>query len=151
MDKNIMILCTGYLFASDASFGYHVAKVLEKMQLPENVELMEVGESASEIPHILYDKDKLIVVDVFQTKDKPGTVVHLKQEEVPVTVDGITDAGKFHLIDTLEQIKMTGKHLETTFIGVVPEDITSFGSQLNPEIEKKIPEVIELIMREISQ
>jgi hydrogenase maturation protease len=150
-EKNILILCTGYPFTTDRAFGFYVFKVLEKMKLPENVDLMEVGESASEFPYLIEGRDKLIVVDVFQTKDEPGTIVRLKLEEIPLTVNGVTDVAKFHLVETLEQIIISGKCPETIFIGVVPKDIktTSPQLQLTPVVESKIPEVIELIMKEI--
>jgi hydrogenase maturation protease len=153
MEKNILILCTGYPFTTDTGFGFLVSKVLQKMQLPENVEFLEVGESASEFPHIIEGKDKLIIIDVFQTKGKPGTIVRLKPEEVPVTVDGVTDVAKFHLMETLEQIKLSGKFPETIFLGVIPKDTKTEHAQpqLSPEVESKIPEVIDLIMKEISQ
>lgn len=149
--KNILILCCGFPFATDMGFGYYVAKEIEKMQLPENVELMEVGLSACETPHIIDGKDKLVVVDVFQTKDVPGTVVRLKPEEVPLTVNGVTDVAKMHLMETLMHVSLTGKLPDTIFIGIVPRDIETDGLQLTPEIEKKIPEVIDLIMKEITQ
>jgi len=150
-EKNILILCADYPFKRDAGFGFHVAKVLEKMQLPENVEFIEVGESASEFPHEIEGKDKLIVVDVFQTNGEPGTIVRLKPEEVPIIVNGITDVPKLHLLDTLAQISISGKCPETIFIGVVPKDIKTTSSQLTPEVENKIPEVIDLILKEVSQ
>lgn len=148
--KSVLILCTGYPYTCDTGFGYHVAKVLEKMELPENVEFMEVGESASEFPHLIDGMDKMIVVDVFQVNAEPGTIVCLSPKEVPVTVNGVTDVAKFHLIETLEQIKMSGKCPETLFIGVVPRDVHTQCMQLSPEIKSKIPEVIELIMERIN-
>jgi len=120
------------------------------MQLPDNVEVMEVGESASEIPHIIEGKDKMIVVDVFQTKDEPGTILRLKPEEVPLTVDGMTDVAKYHLIELLQETSLIGKCPETIFIGVTPKDIQSLSEQLTPELKSKIPEVINLILEEIN-
>ena len=149
--KNILVLCTGYPYSCDTGFGLHVAKVLEGMQLPENVEVIEVGESSSEVSHIIEGKDKMIVIDVFQTKDPPGTILRLQPEKVPVTVDGVTDLAKYHLMETLEQISLSGKCPETVFIGVVPKDIESISSQLTPEIESKIPEVINVILEEINE
>jgi len=151
MKKNILILCCGYPFQTDKRFGYEVSKVLEKMKLPENVEFMEVGESACMIPSVIADKDKMIVIDIFQTRDEPGTIVRLKPEEVPVTVSGLTDVPKFHLIETLQQLRLIGKCPETIFIGVVPKDITTESLELTSEIQRKIPEVIDLIMEEITQ
>jgi hydrogenase maturation protease len=123
------------------------------MELPENVECLEVGESASEFDYLIDGRDKMIVVDAFRTKDDPGTIVRLKAEEVPVTVDGVTDLGKYHLMDTLEQITLSGKCPETLFVGVAPKDTQTHTStpQLTPEIEAKIPEVIDVILKEINK
>lgn len=149
--KSILILCAGHPYYRDKGFGFQVAKFLEKIELPEEVEVMEVGESASEIPHLIEGRDKMIVVDVFETKDKPGTILRLRPEEVPVTVNGITDVPKLHLMEILEQVSLIGKCPETIFIGVVPKDIKSESSKLNPEIESRIPEVVNLILEEINQ
>ena len=148
--KNILILCTGYHYGTDASFGYHVSKVLEQMKLPENVEMMEVGEFASLIPNDVEGRDKLIVIDVFRTGAEPGTIVRLKPEEMPIPWDDATDVAKFHLLEMLQDFYLMGKCPETVLLGVVPKDIKTIGSELTPEIEKKIPEVIEVIMKEIS-
>lgn len=151
--KNILILCVGYPYTCDTGFGYHVSKVLQEMQLPENVECLEVGESASEFDYLIDGRDNMIVVDAFQTKDEPGTIVCLKPDEVPVTVDGVTDLGKYHLLDTLEQISVSGKCPETLFVGVVPKDTETDTPRphLTPEIQGKIPEVVNLIMEEIEK
>jgi hydrogenase maturation protease len=148
--KNILILCTGYHYTTDASFGYHVSKVLEKMKLPENVEMIEVGEFASLIPTELEGRDKLIVIDVFRTGGEPGTIVRLKPEEMPIPWDDATDVAKFHLLETLQDLYLLGKYPETILLGVVPKDVKTIGTELTPEIAKKIPEVIDLILKEIS-
>jgi hydrogenase maturation protease len=149
--KNILILCIGYPYTCDKGFGYHVSKVLEAMQLPENVECLEVGESASEFDYLIDGRDKIIVVDAFRTEDQPGTIVRLKPDEVPLTVDGVTDLGKYHILDTLEQISVSGKCPEALFVGVVPKDTETDTPrpQLTPEIEAKIPELVDVILEEI--
>lgn len=150
MEKNIMILCCGYPWATDMAFGYQVSKVLEKMKLPDNVDFLEVGASACMVPAFVEGKDKLIVVDVFKVNAKPGTVVRLKPEEVPVTVGGITHIGQFRLLEMLDQIKISGKCPDAVFIGVVPKDTKTMGEKLTPIVKKRIPKVIDLIMKEIS-
>jgi hydrogenase maturation protease len=149
-EKTILILCAGHPLRGDMAFGYRVAKILEKMQLPENVEVIEVGEAASEYPHLIEGKDKLIVVDVFRTKDEPGTIVRFKPEEVPVTVNGVTDVAKYHLMDTLWEVSVSGKCPETIFIGVVSKNAGKINPKITPAIETKIPEVINLILKEIT-
>jgi hydrogenase maturation protease len=150
MYKNILILTCGHPFFTDNGFGYHVAKALEKRGLPGNVDLMDVGFSACMVPHIIEGKDKLIIVDIFHTDDKPGSVVRLKQEEVPILIHGKTDTAKWHLMETLDQIKLIGKFPETIFMGVVPIDTLTESESLSPEIETKVPVVVEMILKEIS-
>ena len=150
MRKNILILCCGHPFFTDNGFGYHVAKALEKRGLPGNVDLMDVGFSACMVPHIMEGKDKLIIVDIFHTNDKPGTVVRLKQEEVPILVNGKTDTSKWHLMETLDQMKLIGECPETIFIGVVPVDTQTESESFSPEIEGKVGVAVEMIMKEIN-
>jgi len=149
--KNILVLCVGYPFQGDTGFGYHVFKALEKVDLPANVELLEVGESASEFDYLIDGREKMIVVDSFQTKDPAATIVQLKKNEVPMTVDGVTDIGKYHLLDTLEQIQISGHCPETLFIGIVPKSVEPMTPQpqLTPEVEEKVPEVIDIILKKI--
>jgi len=149
--KSILILCGGHPFACDDGLGCHVAKRLFEMDLPENVECMDCGYSASEFPDVIDGKDRMIFVDAFRSHKDPGTVLRMKPEEVELTVDGITDVPKMHLLELLDEIAITGKCPETVFIGVVPREINTVSEQLTPEIEAKIPEVIDLIMKEIQE
>jgi hydrogenase maturation protease len=149
MRKNVLILCTGCLFTADSGFGHYVAEALKEIKLPDNVEFMDVGESACMIPSVIEGTDKMIVVDVFETEDAPGTVVRLRPEDVPITVNGLTDVAKLHLIETLDGIRLTGKCPETVFIGVVPEDTKTESEKLTRKVREKIPKVVGMILEEI--
>jgi hydrogenase maturation protease len=150
MRKNILILCCGYMYGCDNAFGYHVFKILEKMKLPDNVDIMEVGFSACMIPHVIDTMDKVIIVDVFDAQSEPGTILRIKAEELHLFIEVHKDPAKAHLMDTLDDIKLTGDLPETIFLGVVPLDFKTQSEQLTPEIEKKLPEVIDMILKEVS-
>jgi hydrogenase maturation protease len=152
MAKKILILCCGYPYQTDRRFGYEIFKGLEKIKLPENVEVMEVGESACMMPSVIAEADKVIIIDTFQTKDSLGTLVRLKTSEVPITVDGLTDIPKHHLItETLHGLSITGQCPDIVFMGVVPKDIVTETQQLTPEIEEKIPAMLTMILEEINR
>jgi hydrogenase maturation protease len=152
MAKKILILCCGYPYQTDRRFGYEISKKLEAINLPKNVEVMEVGESACMMPSVIAEADKVIIIDTFQTKDEMGTLVRLKTSEVPITVNGLTDIPKHHLItETLHGLSITGQCPDIIFIGVVPKDIQTETEQLTPEIEKKMPEVITMVLEEIKR
>jgi len=119
------------------------------MNLPETVGCMDCGYSASEFADVIDGKDKMIFVDAFQTREPPGTVVHMKPKDFEITIAGRSDVPKMHLIELLDEIAISGKCPETLFIGVVPKEIDTFSEELTPEIEAKLPEVIDLVMQEI--
>jgi hydrogenase maturation protease len=119
------------------------------MNLPENVELLECGYSASECVFVIDGKDKMIVVDVFRSNKEPGTVLRMKPEELELTVDGVTDVPKFHLLEVLDQVAISGKCPETIFIGVVPKELYELSDEPTPEIKEKIPQVVDMILEEI--
>jgi hydrogenase maturation protease len=120
------------------------------MDLPENVELLECGYSASECVFVIDGKDKMIVVDVFRSdKHPPGTVLCMKPEEVKLIVDGLTDVPKLHLMEVLDQVAISGKCPETIFIGVVPKELHELSEEPTPEVKEKIPQVVDMILEEI--
>jgi hydrogenase maturation protease len=120
------------------------------MNLPENVELLECGYSASECVFVIDGKDKMIVVDVFRSdKHPPGTVFCMKPEEVELIVDGLTDVPKLHLMEVLDQVAISGKCPETVFIGVVPKELHELSEEPTPEVKEKIPQVVDMILEEI--
>ncbi len=149
--KSILVILCGHPLACDDGFGYHVYQVLKDMDLPENVELLECGYSASECVYIIDGKDKMIVVDVFRSNKEPGTVLRMKPEEVELIVDGVTDVPKLHLMEVLDQVAISGKCPETIFIGVVPREQNKLSEELTPEIKEKMPEVVEMILEEIKK
>jgi hydrogenase maturation protease len=126
---------------------------MKDMDLPENVELMECGYSASECVWLIDGKDRMIVVDVFRSSHKePGTLVHMQREDVELTIDGVTDVPKDHLMEILDEITISGgKTPETVFIGVVPKDQNKKSEVCTPEVNDKIPEVIDMILKEIDK
>jgi hydrogenase maturation protease len=95
------------------------------------------------------DRERVIIIDAVQGGEEPGTVYRLTRKDI--------DMGKTRLLSSLHEIDLPyvlnvaalmGKHIEPVIIGVEPKDI-SVGLELSPEIEAKIPEVIEMVMKEI--
>jgi hydrogenase maturation protease len=154
MEKNILILCCGFPFETDKGFGYFVFKSLEKIKFPDNVDLLEVGESACMIPSFIEGKDLLIVIDFFKTGAEPGTIVRLtRKEEVPLIVNAITDVPKLHFMENLEMIEVSGKLPEMVFLGVVPKDTeTSIARpKLTPEVKKQVPKVVKMVKKIVEE
>jgi len=146
---SILILGGGHPYACDDGFGSHVIRKLLEMDLPENVECFDCGYSASEFVDVIDGKDKMIFVDAFRSEKEVGTILRMTPEEIELSAGGLTDVPKLHLMEVLFEIGLSGKCPETVFVGVVPKEIDTLSEELTPEIEARMQEVIDIIMKEI--
>jgi hydrogenase maturation protease len=147
--KPILVLGVGNILLRDEGIGVHVAQRIEAMNLPDEVELFDGGVLGLDLLEHMEDRERVIIIDAVQGGEEPGTVYRLTRKDI--------DMGKTRLLSSLHEIDLPyvlnvaalmGKHIEPVIIGVEPKDI-SVGLELSPEIEAKIPEVIEMVMKEI--
>ena len=61
--KKIVVLGVGNVLLSDEGIGFHVARELEKIDLPSGVEVIEGGTDGFGNINIIIDTDYLIVID----------------------------------------------------------------------------------------
>ena len=52
-------------------------------------------------------------------------------------------------MEVLQQWQLTGISPEIVFLGIEPEDISSWGTELTATIQAKIPRLVELVLEEL--
>jgi hydrogenase maturation protease len=148
--KRILILGVGNLLLSDEGVGVHVAQKLMEIEFPPEVEVVEGGTDGFGLMHVLLEADRLILVDAVKGGGPPGSIYRFEIEDCPPFPDIFKTS--VHQISILEVITLSGligSTPRTTIIGVEPVCI-EMGMELSPEIEAKIPRVIELIQKEVA-
>jgi hydrogenase maturation protease len=147
--QNIVILCIGNLLLSDEGVGVHVAHKLLDMKLPDGVSVVEGGTDGFRLLNVITEADRLIVVDAVKGGADPGSIYRFDIDEVKNCPSGFKTS--VHQIGILEVINMScliGKTPHTTVIGVEPKSL-EMGMSLSPEIQEKIPRIIELVLEEV--
>ncbi|MBN1841279.1 MAG: hydrogenase maturation protease [Deltaproteobacteria bacterium] len=134
----------------DEGVGVHVARRLQNMDLPENVEVLEGGVLGLDLLDHLEEREKVVVVDAVDGGDDPGTIHRLTRADI--------ESGKtrchmsLHEID-LPQVFATadlmGLKVDPIIIGIEPKDMDLGYDEMTPEVEAAIPRVIELVLKEI--
>lgn len=148
--KPILILGVGNTLLKDEGVGVHVARRLQNMDLPENVEVLEGGVLGLDLLDHLEEREKVVVVDAVDGGDDPGTIHRLTRADI--------ESGKtrchmsLHEID-LPQVFATadlmGLKVDPIIIGIEPKDMDLGYDEMTPEVEAAIPRVIELVLKEI--
>lgn len=147
--KKTIILGVGNELLSDEGIGVYVAKELEKMSLPSGVEVYEGGTDGFGLINIITEADRLIVIDALKGGAAAGTIYKFDIDEAPDCPDMFkTSVHQISILEVIHLSGLIGKTPQTTILGVEPGNIAT-GMDLSPEVRKKIPKLIELVMEEI--
>jgi hydrogenase maturation protease len=150
--KPILVLGVGNLVLTDEGVGIHVVHRMQEMDLPSHVEVLDGGTMGLDLLDDIEGRKKVIIVDTVKGGGPPGTLYRM-------TVDDIEEMPKsrvsLHDIDMTDVFKLADlfeiEKPEIVIIGVEPKDMQSTSMELSPEVEAKIPKVIELVKKEIGE
>lgn len=149
--RNIVVLGVGNVLMSDEGVGVHAAKKLMEMKLPPGVQVVEGGTDGFRLIDVVAGATRLIIVDAMKKGGPPGSIYRLDLKDAPAYPD--THKTSVHEIGILEVVhlsELVGETPETTIIGVEPKSL-DLGMELSPEVEAKLPRIIELIFQEIER
>ena len=146
--KRIVVIGVGNLLQKDEGIGIHAVKALQELQLPDNVTIIDGGTS----PDILactHSGDKLIIVDAARAGGEPGVIYRFQPDDL-VTESGVAlSVHELGVPQNLRLMLLAGNEpSEVVIIGIEPKEI-DWGTELSPELETKIPELISVVLREI--
>lgn len=147
--KKIVVLGVGNLLLSDEGIGVHVVNKLMEMALPPEVEVIEGGIYGLGLMNVVMGAERLIVIDAVRGGGPPGSIYQFNIEELTTYPDVYKMS--VHEVSILEVIRLSGlvgRTPKTTVIGVEPKSLET-GMELSPEIQAKVPRIIELILDEL--
>ena len=150
IDARIVVLGIGNELLRDEGVGVHVARALEKKSPPEGIdfEVIDGGTSldAFNLPGTV---SKLIIVDAAKGEGEPGTVYRFTPEEVEP--QPMTSLHQLGVLESLKLMSLSGyKPGQTVIIGVEPKEI-DWGTELSPELERRIPRIVEVVLEEVGR
>ena len=147
--RKILILGVGNLLLKDDGFGVHLVNALKENDFPENVTLLEAGTVSHQLIPLLHEVDHLIVIDVVEAGDVPGSLFRFSPEDIKFKTERKVSLHQISLIDVLHMAELTGRKPKTVIIGVQPKDTTSWSLELSDELKAVMPRVKDLIGEEL--
>ena len=149
--KNIIVGGLGNPLMTDEGIGLEIIhRLMSRSDLPDFIELMELGSNPMNIVHAIANRQKAILIDC-AFMDKPaGTIFRFTPEEV------ISKKGEAHLsshqtdlMKALEISKKLGECPEEVVIyGIQPERVTQ-GDSLSPLLHARLDDYTETISAEL--
>lgn len=121
----ILVLGVGNLLLSDEAIGVRVIEALEKRyHLPDYVEIMDGGTAGMELMEAMASQDHLIIVDAVLAADPAGSVLILRDAQVPALFTQKISPHQLGLSDVLSGLHLTDEFpKKLTLVGVVPASL----------------------------
>jgi len=152
----IKIIGFGNLFMGDDGIGVKVIEELRKqdsLKGANNIEIIDGGTSGVDLIFILKDADKAIIVDAVDAGQEIGEIKVFSYDDIK-TVNSKNRPFKsfsmhdMDLAEVFELLKTLNLNKQIMIIGIKPKNI-GYSDRLSPEIAEKIPEIINLIKKEL--
>jgi len=150
--RRILVIGIGNLIMGDDGVGIHVIRALEQAAFPAELEVNVVDGGLEPDLTVLVDKDinKLILVDVVQEGGTPGDVYRLTLQDVENSGYRARSSHYLNLKQNLEMLKLLGNLPdELVVIGIEPGEMSP-GDKLSPAVAAKLPNVLEMVLNEIT-
>lgn len=149
--RPVLVLGIGNILLRDEGVGVRVIEQMQKMHLPDDVELVDGGTAGADLLDVLAERQKVVVIDAVQADCEPGTVLRFTANDL-VRPDGV--GMSLHELGLGEALTMT-RYLgcepkDVVVFGIKPKDI-GCGLELTEEIAASVPKVVELVLAEIAK
>ena len=113
------------------------------------IPLLDGGTLGFSLINEIQDCSKLIIIDAVKAGEPPGTLYRFTREDVDTKISHVLSAHDIGFMEVLQQWQLTGISPEIVFLGIEPEDISSWGTELTATIQAKIPRLVELVLEEL--
>jgi hydrogenase maturation protease len=152
MEQNtqIVVLGLGNILLRDEGVGVRVIEELQRSyDFFPPVKMLDGGTAGFGLVTEIEDCKKLLVVDAVKAGNEPGTVYKFKSGDITVTIPQTLSVHDLGFFEALEQWKMLGINPEVIFFGIEPEDMNSWGFDLTPSIQNKMPKLVALVIDQL--
>jgi len=142
-----LALGIGNLLLTDEGVGVHVVRAHQKEPLPPDFVALEVGTAFLDALPEIEQADRIIIVDAMQGDGTPGTIYRVPFEDCarPEII------ASMHGFDLSRVFLLAGRASppEVVVIGVEPARI-DWGTELTPEVQKALPEVVSAVRMQVT-
>ncbi|HBK8649571.1 TPA: HyaD/HybD family hydrogenase maturation endopeptidase [Salmonella enterica subsp. enterica serovar Agona] len=139
----ILVLGVGNILLTDEAIGVRIVEALEqRYTLPDFVEILDGGTAGMELLGDMANRADAIV----SKKNAPGTIMVLRDDEVPALFTNKISPHQLGLADVLSALRFTGEFpKKLTLVGVIPQSLEPHIG-LTPTVEAMIEPALEQVL-----
>ena len=135
----------------DDGVGIKVARNLHEKVIPAEIEVLEAATSGLDLLEIVTGYERVIIVDAIVSGESlPGEIHKLNLSELSPRSGLVLSHGiDLPTVVKLGEVLGLPQPKEILVFAVEAEDVSSFSEGCTPRVEAAIPQVVELVLREL--
>ncbi len=143
-NEKTLILGLGNILLQDEGIGVHTLRELEKLEWPENVDLLDGGTGGFVLLSLFQDYKYLIIIDATLSNEPEGTIKIIKPKFAKDFPKSLS-THELGLKDMIESAILLGKVPEISLIVISINPKQKMSVDLQPQIKSFIPELIKKV------
>ena len=150
--RGTLVLGLGNPLRGDDGVGSRVVDELTRRQLPETVQIVDVGTAGLDLLHMMEGAEQVVIVDAADLGRESGQFVRFTPHEAQLVqaTNGFS-LHKTSLSEVLALADALGRTLpEMVIFGVQIANI-GWGEGLSPAVETAIPALVDAVIEEIEK
>jgi len=149
-DKEIAVIGIGNTLMSDDGAGvFALETLIERYELPENIDPIDGGTKGLELLPFVEGKEKILFIDAVNFNKAPGYVGELSRHEIPDYFATKLSVHQIALPDLIGAGKLLGTLPEEIhLIGIQPLSI-DMGYGITPPLKSRFDELLERVVEKL--
>ena len=142
----------GNILLEDEGLGIRALEILERdYEMAPGVELLDGGTTGMGLLDDISGRKHLVVLDAVQTGAEPGTLVELRDDQVPVYFGMRVSPHQLGLSDVLATLELSGEQpAAVTVLGLVPYSL-EMALELSAPIQERLPSLVAAAVSELER
>jgi hydrogenase maturation protease len=145
------VIGLGNPLMGDDGFGLVALERLRDEWMLDGVELVDGGTWGMSLLPLIEDSDRVVLLDAIAAGARPGDVVVLERERLPIYLTRKLSPHQIDMRDVLATAEWRGKlPAETVAIGVQPLSV-EMRLDLSPEVDGAVEAVVAIVIARLEQ
>lgn len=151
LDKHpIAIVGVGNVLMGDEGIGVEIARRMQMMSLPDDVEVIDGGTLGLELAVHLRGKVAVIILDAIALDAEPGSVFRVEIEKADQLSSIRRSSHDGGLGELFRYLLSLSPAPTVVMIGICPGEIGGMHIGLSPVLRQKMDEIIALVLEELT-
>jgi hydrogenase maturation protease len=145
-----LVIGVGNALLSDEGVGVHVARRLQSMPLPPDVEVIDGGTEGYELIRFLRGRTRVVIVDCLLADEPPGTLIRATPDELDLQWTPCYSTHQSGLREFLQGVRSLPSTPAIVIMGIVPAEAGVIGTTLSTAVASGLERITAAVLDEAS-